>query len=346
MTASSLVRAPKVLLHDHLDGGLRPATLVELAETVGYQGLGTTDPGVVAARIRAAAQARSLAGYLEAFGHTIAVLQGPDALARAAREAVEDLAADGVVYAEVRFAPELHDRAGFDLGDVIGAVCDGLDAGETAAASGTPIVVRLIVAALRDRDRSLEVARAAAKDTSGRVVGFDLANNEVGHRASTHRTALETAAAAGLGVTVHAGEADTAAAIADALEVGAMRIGHGVAAAADIGPDGTPRPGSVLERLVAGRVPLEVCPTSNVDTGVCGSLAAHPIDALRRAGAVVTVNTDNRLMSDTTTSHELAVCVEHFGWGPRDVAAVTHAGLDAAFCDPATKAQVAARLAS
>lgn len=341
-----LAAEPKVLLHDHLDGGLRPGTLVELADAAGYRGLGTTDPGVVAARIHAAAQARNLGGYLEAFGHTIAVLQHPDALARAAREAVQDLAADGVVYAEVRFAPELHDHPGCDLTDVIAAVCDGLTAGEAdAARSGTPIVVRLIVAALRDRSRSLEVAHAAAADRSGYVVGFDLANNEVGHRASTHRAALGVAAAAGLGVTVHAGEADTADAIADALDSGAVRIGHGVAAAADIDDDGRPCTGSVLERLVADRVPLEVCPSSNVDTGVAADLDAHPLDALRRAGAVVTVNTDNRLMSHTTPTGELARCVDAFGWDRDVVASVTAAALDAAFCDPVTRTRVAARLA-
>jgi adenosine deaminase len=326
---------PKVLLHDHLDGGLRPTTMVDLADEIGYRGLPTVDPDDLAARLHAGAAQRDLHVYLAMFEHTVGVMQTADALQRVARECVEDLAADGVVYAEIRFAPELHTRHGLTMPGVVEAVLDGLEAGERA----TGTTARLIVDAIRSETHADDAVDAAIAHANRGVVAFDLAGAEDGHPASRHREAIGRARDAGLHVTIHAGEAYGLPSIADALDVGAQRLGHGIRLIDDVATDGTLGP--VARRVTDAHVTLEVCPTSNVDTGAAPSIEEHPIERLRGAGVAVTVNTDNRLMSDVTLTGELVTVARAFGWDTARIRDVTLTAVDAAFCDDTTRRRIA-----
>jgi adenosine deaminase len=330
----SIRRAPKVLLHDHLDGGLRPATVRELAAAVGHE-LPADGDQALADWFFQGGRGVDLARYLEAFAHTVVVLQTPAAITRVARECGEDLDADGVVYAEVRFAPELSTAGGLHLDEVLDAWAAGF------AAAPATIELRMLVCAMRQGDRAGEVVEAAiaARDRGLPVVGVDLAGPELGYPASRHAAALARARAAGLHVTLHAGEADGPASIADALDQGAERLGHGVRIIDDLAPDGTPGP--VAHRVLSQGITLEVCPTSNVHTGVVGSVAEHPVERLRAAGFAVTVSTDNRLMSGVRLSDELLAGVVAFGWTLADLQELTGNALAAAFCDAATRADVA-----
>lgn len=333
---------PKVVLHDHLDGGLRPTTVLELARSISYSGLPTEDPAELTAWFDQSGSG-SLERYLEAFSVTVAVMQTPDALHRVAREAALDLAADGVVYAEIRFAPALHTARGLTLQEVIQAVLGGAAEGEAA----TGIVVRIIVDAMRQADDSQEVARAALAYAGRGVVGFDLAGPEAGFPASAHLAACRTAVAGGLHLTVHAGEGDGPAGIADAVATcGAERIGHGVRIVEDcrVVDGAITDTGDVAARVLAEGIPLEVCPSSNVDTGLYPSIAAHPVGMLARAGFAVTLNTDNRLMSATSMSRELSLAATHHGFSTADLQAMTLRAVDAAFCEEATRAAVRERV--
>lgn len=325
----SIPALPKVLLHDHLDGGVRPATVVDLAAELGHQ-LPTTDPAELGAWFVAAADSGSLERYLETFAHTAGVMQTADGLRRVAREAVEDLADDGVVYAESRFAPELHTERGLSLQQVVVAVLQGYDEGMAAAAArGRRIVVRGLLTAMRQADRWEEVAELAVANRHRGIVGFDIAGPEAGFPPERHASAFGLLHQAWLPATVHAGEADGLASIAGALRVGALRLGHGVRIADDIAPDGTLGP---LAHWVRDRqVALEVAPTSNVHTGAAESMAAHPITRLHRLGFAVTVNTDNRLQSGTSMSAEFAALVEHAGWELADLRQVTLTAATQAF---------------
>jgi adenosine deaminase len=314
---------PKVLLHDHLDGGLRPRTVVELAAEAGYRGLPTTDPDELAGQIRRGADSGSLERYLETFAHTVGVLQTPDALTRVAAECAEDLAADGVVAAEVRYAPELSTERGLTLDEVIRAVVEGF------AVHADRIRVGLLVCAMRTADRSLEVAQAALRNRDDGVVGFDIAGAEAGHPASAHAEAFALLRDAGLPFTIHAGESAGVDSIADALGQGAARLGHGVRIADEVADDGSLGP--VAAEVRDRGIPLELCPTSNVHTGAAPSIPAHPIDRLRRAGFAVTLNTDNRLMSGVTASGELAAVSAAHGWGLDEAAAVAETAAGALF---------------
>jgi adenosine deaminase len=278
-------RAPKVLLHDHLDGGLRPATVVELADAVGHRL--PAPPEELADWFHRGAASGDLVHYLATFEHTVAVLQTADALERVARECVEDLAADGVVYAEIRFAPHLHLAGGLAPDDVVEAVQSGF---ATAADAG--VMVRTIVAAMRDTDRAMAMARLAERWRDRGVVAFDLVGPETGHPATEHLAAIRAARDAGLHVTIHAGESAGVDAIAAALDpCGAERLGHGVRIVDDLAErDGETVLGAVARRVRDGGIPLELCPTSNVHTGVVATVADHPIDRLRRLGFRVTVN--------------------------------------------------------
>lgn len=328
-------RAPKVLLHDHLDGGLRPATLVELAAEVGYGGLPSTDAVELAARMREVAESRSLVRFLEAFKHTVAVVQSASALTRVARECAQDLAADGVVYAEVRFAPELHTTAGLALGEVVDAVLAGFAAGaEAAAAGGRPIVVRCLLTAMRTAARSSEIAALAVAYRDEGVVGFDIAGAEAGHPPTRHLDAFEYLRRENAHFTIHAGEAFGLPSIWEALQwCGAERLGHGVRIVDDltVHNDGRIELGRLAAYVRDRRVPLEMCPSSNVQTGAVGSIAEHPIGMLRRLGFRVTVNTDNRLMSDTSLSNELYLLSEAFGYGLADLRWLTINAMKSAF---------------
>jgi len=328
-------RAPKVLLHDHLDGGLRPVTVIELAAEQGYRDLPTTDPAELAAWFVSAAPRRDLVRYLEGFAHTVGVMQTRDALERVAAECVEDLADDGVVYAEVRFAPELHIEGGLALEEVVESVLAGFD-GEMArsAAAGRPIVVRTLLSAMRTAARSREIAELAVRYRDVGVAGFDVAGPEAGYPPTAHLDAFHLVQRENFHATLHAGEAFGLPSIWQAIQwCNAERLGHGVRIVDDIvvGPDGEVALGRLASYVRDRRVPLEMCPTSNVHTGAAPSLAEHPIGLLRRLSFRVTVNTDNRLMSGVCLSSELAALVETFDWSWRDLNWLTINAMKSAF---------------
>ncbi|HYI63047.1 MAG TPA: adenosine deaminase [Acidimicrobiales bacterium] len=322
-------RAPKVLLHDHLDGGLRPRTVVELAAEHGYTGLPTTDVDDLAGWFTQGAARRDLDLYLETFEHTVGVLQERDALARVAAECAQDLADDGVVYAEVRMAPELCLERGLTLDEAIGAILEGFRLG---TADGR-LEVGLLVTAMRHAANSKEVAEAALRHRDEGVVGFDIAGSEAGHPPTRHLDAFRTVSEENFHITIHAGEAFGLPSIWEAVQIcGAERLGHGVRIVDDIDVTGD---GVRLGRLASfvrdRRVPLEMCPTSNVNTGVCDTIAEHPIGLLRRLRFRVTVNTDNRLMSGTSMSREMAQLVDAFGYGWDDLEWLTLNAMKSAF---------------
>ena len=335
MTPETIRRAPKAMLHDHLDGGLRPGTIVDLAAEYGYDGLPTSDADELAAWIRRGADRKSLELYLETFAHTVGVMQERDAIVRVAAECAEDLAADGVVYAEVRYAPELSTERGLTLDEVVEANLEGFRIGmERAGAAGSPIVVRALVTAMRQAARSVEVAQCAVRWRDAGVVGFDIAGPEAGYRPTLHLDAFDYVRRENFHITIHAGESFGVPSIWEALQwCGAERLGHGVRIVDDIQvqPDG----GVALGRLAAyvrdRRVPLEMCPTSNVHTGAVASVADHPIDLLRRLRYRVTVNTDNRLMSDVTLSSEFAALDEAFAIGLGEMEWLTINAMKSAF---------------
>jgi adenosine deaminase len=307
-------RAPKVLLHDHLDGGLRSETIVELADQTGYTGLPTTDPVELGAWMTRGASRKDLVLYLETFAHTVGVMQTPEALIRVSRECAEDLADDGVVYAEVRFAPELHLERGLALDGVVEAVQEGFRLGS----EGRPITVRTLLTAMRTAARSLEIADLAIRWRDRGVCGFDIAGAEAGFPPTRHLDAFEHIRGENFHLTIHAGEAFGLPSIWEALQLcGAERLGHGVRIVDDIAmaPDGSVRLGRLAAMVRDRRVPLELCPTSNVHSGAAPSIAEHPIGLLADLRFRVTVNTDNRLMSAITLSQEMANLVQAFGLG-------------------------------
>jgi adenosine deaminase len=328
-------RAPKALLHDHLDGGLRPATVIDLAAEYGYDALPTTDVDELTTWFRRGADRKSLELYLETFAHTFGVMQWPDAIARVSAECAEDLAADGVVYAEVRMAPELCTEQGLTLDEAVEAILEGFRIGtERAHAAGHQIVMKLLVTAMRQAARSVEVAECAVRWRDAGVVGFDVAGPEKGFPPTRYLDAFEYIRRENFHITIHAGESFGLPSIWEAVQfAGAERLGHGVRIVDDI----TPRPdGSVgLGRLAAfvrdRRIPLEMCPTSNVHTGAAPSIREHPIDLLRRLRFRVTVNTDNRLMSGVSLSSEFAALDEAFAIGLGEMEWLTLNALKSAF---------------
>jgi adenosine deaminase len=311
---------------------------LELAAEVGYRDLPASDPAGLADWFDQSGSG-SLERYLEAFSETVAVMQTAKALTRVAYEAAIDLASDGVVYAEIRFAPALHTAGGLDMAEVIDAVLKGIEKGQQAG----EITVRVIVDALRQDDDSMDVVRAALDFTDRGVVGFDLAGPEAGFPASRHSEACRAAIAGGLRLTLHAGEGDGPESIADAVdECGAERIGHGVRIVEDIASTGTLGPVATAIRDRA--IPLEVCPSSNIDTGLFPSISEHPVGFLDRSGFVVTLNTDNRLMTGTSMGSEFESVVEHQDFSISDLRRVTLNAVDAAFCDEATRPLVRERV--
>jgi len=312
LTRELVRRVPKVLLHDHLDGGLRPQTIVELAAEAGHQ-LPAGDAEALGRWFTESADSGSLERYLETFDHTVAVMQTADNLARVARECVEDLAADGVVYAEVRYAPEQHLEGGLSLAEVVGAVQRGFDEGQAAA--GGSIVVRQLLTAMRHQARSREIAELMVAHRDDGVVGFDIAGAEAGYPPTRHLDAFEYLQRENAHFTIHAGEAFGLPSIWEAIQwCGADRLGHGVRIIDDItvGADGSPKLGRLAAYVRDKRIPLELCPHSNVQTGAATSIAEHPIGLLTRLRFRVTVNTDNRLMSGTSMTHEMVALVEAF----------------------------------
>jgi adenosine deaminase len=321
---------PKVLLHDHLDGGLRPSTVADLAAMTGYDALPETDPAALASWFRSAADSGSLDRYLQTFQHTVGVMQTPEALARVARECAEDLAADGVVYAEVRFAPELHTQRGLGLAQVVDAVLDGFREGERA----TGIRIGTLLTAMRTAAKSREIADLVVEYRGRGVVGFDIAGREAGYPPTRHLDAFEFLRRENAHFTIHAGEAFGLPSIWEAIQwCGADRLGHGVRIVDDIErrADGTYRLGPLAAYVRDRRIPLELCPTSNVMTGAAASIAEHPIGLLADLRFRVTINTDNRLMSGTSMTQEMKAVSDAFGWGVPDLRWLTVNAMKSAF---------------
>ncbi|MEV1047059.1 adenosine deaminase [Streptomyces sp. NPDC049916] len=328
-------RAPKVLLHDHLDGGLRPGTIIELARAQGYDSLPETEADKLGVWFREAADSGSLPRYLETFAHTCAVMQSRDALFRVAAECAEDLAEDGVVYAEIRYAPEQHLEGGLTLEEVVEAVNAGFREGERIArANGHRIRVGALLTAMRHAARALEIAELANGYRDQGVVGFDIAGAEAGFPPTRHLDAFEYLKRENNHFTIHAGEAFGLPSIWQALQwCGADRLGHGVRIIDDIGvaDDGSVTLGRLASYVRDKRVPLEMCPTSNLQTGAAASYAEHPIGLLRKLHFRITVNTDNRLMSGTSMSREFEQLTEAFGYTLDDMQWFTVNAMKSAF---------------
>lgn len=338
----SLRALPKVSLHDHLDGALRPQTILELARENGVKA-----PAADADGLRrwfgTQADAGSLPAYLQTFELTTAVTQTADSLTRVAREYVADLAADGVIYGEVRWAPEQHVRAGLSLQDAVRAVQRGLEQGEDEAeAVGRSIRVGQILSAMRQNDRAREIAELAVRFREQGVVGFDIAGPEDGYPASRHRAAFDYLASEFLPVTVHAGEAAGPASIRSALLDGrALRLGHGVRVAEDLqivereGDEVQVQFGDLARWVRDREIPLELAPTSNLQTGAVApwgdEIADHPFDLLHQLGFAVTVNTDNRTVSGTTLTRELGLLVQAFEYDLDDLEEFQFNAASAAF---------------
>ncbi len=304
--------------------------MIELARDAGYTGLPTTDPGELAAFFTSGADRKSLELYLEGFDHTVGVLQTPDALSRVAFECAQDLAADGVVYAEVRYAPELSTRAGLTPDEVVQAVLAGFARGE----SETGIRMGMIVTAMRQFARSVEIAELAIRHRDAGVLGFDVAGPEAGFPPTRYLDAFNLIHHANFHLTVHAGEAFGLPSIWEALQAcGAERLGHGVRIVDDIkqGDDGELELGRLATFVRDRRVPLEMCPTSNVHTGAVATIEEHPIDLLRRLRFRVTVNTDNRLMSGVTMTDEMATLSRVFDFGLDEMQWLTLNAMKSAF---------------
>jgi adenosine deaminase len=323
---ASISELPKISLHDHLDGGLRPQTIIELADAIGFQ-LPTTDASELVDWFADQSDSGDLVEYLKTFDVTTAVMQTRVGLERVAREFVQDLAADGVIYGEIRWAPEQHLEGGLELDEVVEIVQSGLAAGvEDVRASGRSIRVGQLITAMRHADRGLEIAELAVRHRDNGVVGFDIAGAEAGFPASRFRTAFDFLAENFLPATVHAGEADGLESIRSALLDGrALRLGHGVRIAEDIqkqredDENSYVTLGPVAQWVKDREIALELCVSSNLQTNAAGTeLIDHPFDLLYQLGFMVTVNTDNRLMSNTSLSRELSLLAETFGYDLAD----------------------------
>ncbi len=305
---------PKVLLHDHLDGGLRPQTVIELAKETGYTKLPTADAGALAEWFHRGAKRGSLPLYLEGFARTSAVMQTEDALERVAYEMMEDMRHDGVVYVETRFAPVFHTKQGLHWEEVVSAVLRGLDRGNKDFGVG----YGLILCAMRNMILSQEIAELAVDFRERGVVGFDLAGEEGGYPPKKHVDAFHFIQRANFNITIHAGEAFGKESIWQAIQwCGAHRIGHATRLTEDITVDeDDPREivsmGYLAQYILDKRLPLEICLTSNVDTGAVRSIEKHPFGMYHRYRFRVTLNTDNRLMSNTTLSKEFSLAHELF----------------------------------
>ncbi len=335
VTTQAVQSAPKVLLHDHLDGGLRAGTVVELAREIGYDALPTTDPEELGRWFLGAAHSGSLERYLETFAHTVGVMQTREALIRVAQECVEDLANDGVVYAEVKFAPELHVERGLSHEEAIDAVLEGFRRGIAAAsATGHSIRVGMLMTAMRHAAQSMEIAELAVRYRDAGAVGFDIAGAEAGYPPTRHLDAFEYLRRENSHFTIHAGEGFGLPSIWEAIQwCGTDRLGHGVRIIDDVTvhDDGRVELGRLAAYVRDRRIPLEMCPTSNVQTGAAKSLEEHPIGLLRQLYFRVTVNTDNRLMSGVSMTSEMMSLVETFGYGWSDLQWLTLNAMKSAF---------------
>ncbi len=332
MLSEEIIRkAPKVELHEHLDGSLRPGTVLELAASEGIK-LPAGDCETLRRWFSQGSEEKSLSLYLKAFDITTALMQDMDSLRRIAREEVEDLAADGVVYAEIRFAPVLHTRKGLTMDEVVTAVLDGLREGKQE----TGMEFGLILSAMRDQspEISLKTAELAVAYAERGAVGFDLAGDEAGHPARKHIAAFEFIRAQNFNITIHAGEAFGLESIWQAIQIcGAQRIGHGTRLTDDmIIEDGKIRKmGSLAHFVLDKRIPLEMCLTSNIGTGAAKSYEEHPFPVFYRSNFRVFLATDNRLMSNTSLTKEMMTASEKYGLGIRDLEKITLNAMKSAF---------------
>ena len=332
--SDQIKRVPKALLHDHLDGGLRPETIIEIAQQIGYKKLQTDDPKKLADWFEESCNSHSLVRYLETFSHTIAVMQSKEAIIRVARECAIDLARDGVVYAEVRGAPELFTEQGLTLDQVVEATLEGYKQGMAEAASeGNKIRVESLLCGMRQNNRSQEAAAAVVKYRDKGVVGFDIAGPEDGFPPTNQLETFEYLRKENAHFTIHAGEAYGLPSIWEAIQIcGAERLGHGVRIIDDIDFSGDkPKLGPLASYVRDRRIPLELCPTSNLQTGAAKTYSEHPIGMLAKLRFRVTLNTDNRLMSRTSMSNEMSECVKSFGWKFADLQRVTVNALKSSF---------------
>ncbi len=325
-----LKRLPKVLLHEHLDGVLRPKTVIELARSAKYDQLPTEDPEELVRWFHQGANQGSLPKYLEGFAHTIAVMQTEEALEQVAYEQAEDLSRDGVVYFETRFAPIFHTRKGFTHQQVVSAVLKGLERGR----KDFGIPSGLIICAMRNMDVSLEMAELAVDFRERGVVGFDLAGEEGGYPPKKHVEAFHYIQRQNFNITIHAGEGFGKESIWQAIQYcGAHRIGHGIRLIDDIAfADGKAvQLGDLAQYVLDKRIPLEICLSSNVHTGAARSLSEHPFRIFYQEKFRVTLNTDNRLMSDTTMTKEFEAAADTFGLSLEDFEKITINAMKSAF---------------
>ena len=315
---------PKVLLHDHLDGGLRPETIIEIADEIGYQDLPSNSVLKLTEWFKESCDSGSLIDYLKTFDHTIAVMQREKDIVRIAREAVQDLASDGVIYAEVRVAPEHFIKRGLSMEAVTEAMLEGYRLGEI----DTGLKVNTILCAMRQEDKAQEVAELVVKYRDKGVVSFDIAGPEKGYAPTLHRQSFEYLRRNEIPFTIHAGEADGPESIDLAINAcGAKRIGHGIRVVEDL-PNGR-----IANQVLDEQIHLEICPTSNLQTGIADTYTTHPIVYLFELGFNIGINTDNRLMSHTTMSNEFEEMAKAFGWGLAEFREVTLCAINSAFID-------------
>src|SRR3954447_10907708 len=336
MDTSFIRSLPKVLLHDHLDGGVRPRTVVDLATDQRYTGLPTSDAGELAAWFHRGAQRGSLPLYLQGFAHTCGVMQTAEALERVAYEMMEDAHRDGVVYVETRFSPIFHTDGGLHGDEIVTAVLAGLERGKKEFA----IEYGLIICAMRSLQRSLEMAELAVDFRERGVVGFDLAGEEGGFPPKKHIDAFHYIQRENFNITVHAGEAFGKESIWQAIQYcGAHRIGHGTRLIEDIAvADGRAvKLGDLAQYVLDKRIPLEICLISNVHTGATPSLEQHPFKILYQEKFRVTLNTDNRLMSDTSMTKEFEAAARTFGLTVEDFEKLTINAMKSAFLPYASR---------
>lgn len=339
VAALDFKKLPKALLHEHLDGGLRPSTVIELARETGYTGLPSTDPDELAAWFHRGAQKGNLPEYLEGFEQTCGVMQTKDALERVAYEFLEDMKEDGVVYAEVRFAPVLHTDAGLSQDEVVNAVLAGLRRGE----EDFGVKWGLIICALRHQNTSVEAAELAIRWREAGVVGFDLAGGESGFPPKKHVDAFQAIERANFYITIHAGEAFGLGSIWQALQYcGAHRLGHATRLRDDIHirGDGSLQLGTLAQYVLDRRIPLEMCLYSNLHTGACKNLEEHPFGLFFRNGFRVCLNTDDRLMSDTTMTKETILATELFDLTLADIEKLNLNAIKSAFAPYAKRLEI------
>ena len=329
VTEEMIKRLPKIELHDHLDGGVRPQTIIELADKYNVA-LPEKNADKLADWFHLGADRKNLGLYLQGFATVLSVMQTEEALERAARETMEDLAADNVAYVEVRFAPVLHLQGGLNLEKVVQSVLRGLEAGKEQ----TGVQYGLILCAMRDQTVSLETAELAVAFREKGVVGFDLAGDEYGHPPKKHLDAFEFIRRMNFNITIHAGEAFGMESIWQAIQYcGAHRIGHATRLLEDMSVQGNriEKMGSLAHFIRDKRIPMEMCLSSNIHTGAAATLDEHPFPIYYRNDFRVVLCTDNRLMSNTTLGNELLLAVNHYNLNLRDLEKITINAMKSAF---------------